>query len=83
MLDTKRPRPRGPLFTEPTADIDMEWLIKEAMRIFKADAKTEDGCYAQDGLTGFEISLDSAEQMTRLGQASLWCYAPAPARQRY
>ena len=32
----------GRLFTEPTADIDMEWLIKEAMRIFKADVKTED-----------------------------------------
>jgi hypothetical protein len=32
----------GRLFTEPAADIDMEWLIKEAMRIFKADVKTED-----------------------------------------
>lgn len=32
----------GRLFTEPTADIDMEWLIKEARRVFKADVKTED-----------------------------------------
>ena len=32
----------GRLFSEPASDINLEWLLKEALRIFKADMKTDD-----------------------------------------